>query len=213
MRGSILQPKQFKFFGSNVDGKAADDDQEDAGETMRMKFLPYKNCIENLTNSIVIKTEFDVVNVEWSNDGERFLVILMAEDEHYQLRQYCASSFDLLKTRNIRGDYVKCNKIIQNKLSSLLLLPYLLDGKFKVLIFDYDQEYFDLNLSEMLGFDEYNRPNDNFPYPHMDGCFLKDGTILMNLYRTQVMRMYIVKINPEKGTLTEQPWFEQFPDT
>lgn len=46
-----------------------------------------------------------------------------------------------------------------------------------------------MNVSEMLGIEEYNRPNDNFPFPHMDCCFLKDNKIFMNMFRTSTKKM------------------------
>lgn len=60
--GSLIESANFQFKESD-DGIAS-------------KFRPYKKIIENLTNSITIKTEYEVVSCEWSNDGDRFLVIV-----------------------------------------------------------------------------------------------------------------------------------------
>jgi len=100
-----------------------------------------------------------------------------------------------------------------NKYSTLFFAPYLKDGQFKVIIFDRDRELLDLNLNELLDIEEYTRPNDNFPYPHMDGCFFKDNTIFINLYRTQVKKMVMIKLDPFSGELKETPIEESFPDT
>ena len=63
--------------------------------------------MENLTNSVVINTEFDVVQVDWTFDGEQFMCLVKKSDEFFQIRQYCALSFTLLRTRDLTGDYIK----------------------------------------------------------------------------------------------------------
>lgn len=168
--GSMMESANFKF--------------KDKDEGISQKFKPYQKIIENLTNSITLKTNYDVINVDWTNDGERFLVVTKKEDEFYEILQICGMNFNTLWQRELEGDYIKVSKVIQNKMSSVFCAPYLKDGEFKVLIFNKETELHDINISQMLGINEYNRPNDNFPYPHMDCCFINDQTIFINLYRT-----------------------------
>jgi len=54
-------------------------------------------------------------------------------------------------------------------------------------------------LNDVLKIPEYTRPNDNFPYPMMDGCFIKDSIIFANVYRTTIRQMVVVKIDPFSG--------------
>lgn len=67
-----FEPSNFKF--------------EESEEGIIKKFSPYRTIIENLTSSITINTKYDVVSCDWTNDGERLLVVVMKEDEFYQIR-------------------------------------------------------------------------------------------------------------------------------
>lgn len=51
-------------------------------------------------------------------------------------------------------------------------LPYLSDGVFKLLVFNKYSVINDFNINDELEIDDQTRPNDNFPYPMMDGCFI-----------------------------------------
>lgn len=179
-------------------------------EGIAHNFRPYQSVVENLTNILVIKTEYDVVSCDWTGDGERFFVVVKKANEFFQIKQFCAFTLTLLFTRNLEGNYIKAQKMVQNKMFSLFCVCYLKDGQFNAVLFNKDWEIMDINLSKTLKLDEYNRPNDNFPYPHMDCCFLKDNTVFFNLYRTSCKTLTILKINPFTGEMVDQPWDYKF---
>lgn len=207
----VIQKKERKLRGAAIETANYDFSEHEDG--IGQKFAPYQSLIENLTNAIRINTEYDVISCDWTHDGERFIAILKKEDEFFQVRQYCAMTFQLLAQRNLEGDYIKAQKVVQNRTSSMFAVCYLMDGRFKVLTFTKEREVQDIDLSKKLGISEYTRPNDNFPYPHMDACFLKDGSLFVNLYRTYTKQMVMLKLNPETGETLDQPFDHQFPDT
>ena len=96
--GSMMESANFKF--------------KDKDEGISQKFKPYQKIIENLTNSITLKTNYDVINVDWTNDGERFLVVTKKEDEFYEIMQICGMNFNTLWQRELEGDYIKVSKVI-----------------------------------------------------------------------------------------------------
>lgn len=78
-------------------------------------------------------------------------------------------------------------------------MPYLKEGQFKAILFNDEEELFDINISEMLDIKEYNRPNDNFPFPHMDACFVTEERLFFNLYRTNLKQMVMSTFDVKTG--------------
>lgn len=69
--------------------------------------------------------------------------------------------------------YIKAQRIVQNHDGSYFCLPYLEDGQFKLCFFNKYKSLFHENVSKILGIEStYIRPNDNYPNPLIDACFV-----------------------------------------
>ena len=83
---------------------------------------------------------------------------------------------------NLEGEYIKAKEIIQNKNGDMFLCPYLNNGVFYLLIFDKEKVIKDLNVNDLVNsdqsyegeLDDRTRPNDNFPDPFINACFIKN---------------------------------------
>ena len=151
---------------------------DDVDEGIKVKFKPYSEIIENLTNSFIYSTKMghqdkdDVIDCELSKDAHTAIIILKNSDEYYKIHVVCSTTFKKQQEIKLRGEYIKAGKIIQNYNGSLFCVPYLRDGKFMLLVFDKKKKVNDVNLSSLMGRTDYIRPNDNLPYPMMDACFI-----------------------------------------
>lgn len=161
--------------------------------------MPYRNIIENLTDNIYLDTKHDIISCEWTHDNLQFMIVLKESDKCFIIQHYSSTDFGQLKSVRLEGNYIKCSKVLASKYGNLFVVPYLKDGQFKIYCYDKNHDIGDFNLSEMLDIKEYNRPNDNFPYPMMDCCFLKDNILWANVYRTSSRQMICLKINPLTG--------------
>jgi hypothetical protein len=108
-------------------------------------------------------------------------------------------------TRSLEGNYIKAAKVIQNSKGSMFCVCYLKDGQFKALILNKQTELHDINLSKLLKITDYIRPNDNFPYPMMECCFLKNNMLFINMFQTITTEMIMININPYTGEMIDKP--------
>lgn len=139
---------------------------------IRKKLQPYSEIMENFTHSYILQTDHDIIVCDLSFDSTRILVIMKENDECYIVNQYDADDFNMVFTHKIEGNYIKASKIIQNKYGRKFCVPYLKDGTFNLLIFNKTEVLDDFNINENLQLNNSTRPNDNFPYPMMDACFI-----------------------------------------
>lgn len=126
------------------------------------------------------------------------------------MHHYLSTTFDLIKTVTLEGDYVKVFKVVQNKHGTLFCVPFLLDGQFHVNCYSKSKDHFSINLNQLLKIKEYTRPNDNFPYPMMDACFIKDNILFVNIYRATIRQMMVIQIDSVTGKLVETPFTKDF---
>jgi len=97
------------------------------------------------------------------------------------------------------------NQIIQNEDGTIFCAPYLKDGIFNLLIFTSKGLIADYNINSALGLDNSTRPNDNFPHPMMDACFIKDNNLFINVFMTKGLNMYTMIFNFKKQRIAEKP--------
>lgn len=65
------------------------------------------------------------------------------------------------------------------------------NGVFKVLVFDKQQVLLDYNINEAIELDDKTRPNDNFPDPLVNACFVDDGDkIFINCFHSRELTMH-----------------------
>jgi len=72
----------------------------------------------------------------------------------------------------------------------MYLCPYLNNGVFNLLIFDKDKILNNLNINDLIGIDDKTRPNDNFPDPFMNSCFIDRGKVFINVFHSKLLCMY-----------------------
>jgi hypothetical protein len=101
-----------KMDGTCVKAKTNDFEFKEDEEGIRLKFKPYKEIIQNLTNMKLLETESDVVSCEMSNDSTRLLVVLKVSDEHFQVKQFCFKKFNCKFSYDLKADYIKAAKIL-----------------------------------------------------------------------------------------------------
>lgn len=138
----------------------------------------------------LLETEADVVSCDMSNDSSRLLVVLKDCDEHFQVKQFCTKKFSCKFSHDLRADYIKAAKVIQDRHGEMYCLPYLCDGNFKLLVFNKWQVITDFNINAELEIDDQTRPNDNFPYPMMDACFIQNQNLFVNVFHNSLHRVY-----------------------
>jgi hypothetical protein len=83
-----------------------------------VKFRPYAEIIENLTNSFIYSTKHghqdkdDVIECELSRDAETALIVLKNSDEYYKIHVVNSTTFRKHHEIKLRGEYVKAAKIL-----------------------------------------------------------------------------------------------------
>ena len=138
-----------------------------------------------------IETNFDIIFCSISNDSSTILLVLMEDDENYIIQQYRTDNLRMKFQHRLEGVYIKAKEIIQNKQGDLYLCPYLNNGVFKVLVFDKNQVLLDYNINEAIELDDKTRPNDNFPDPLVNACFVDDGDkIFINCFHSRELTMH-----------------------
>jgi hypothetical protein len=177
----------------------------DDDEGIKVKFRPYSEIIENLTNSYVVETPNDeeegekdlIIECMLSKDEHSLIIILKRSDEKYLLRVLCAGTFRKSLEIPLEGDYIKAAKIVQNFNGTVYCVPYLRNGKFWLLTFNTTKEIDNVNLSQKFGIAQYIRPNDNLEFPMMDACFVDsrniqgENLILSSRQRIEGERIYV----------------------
>ena len=134
-------------------------------EGIKQKFKPYRDIIQNLTNSFIIQTKHfdnfpsqdstkfdDVIDCALSKDSDSLVVLLKHSDELYKIRVFETNYFNLQLSINL-GDqqnertYIKAARIIQNYQGAMFCVPFLEDGLFKIQVFtkSKDMGRFDLS--------------------------------------------------------------------
>jgi hypothetical protein len=56
---------------------------DDFEKGIKQNFKPYSEVIDNFSNNLLIKTKYDIVNIEWTHDGSLLSVILKESDRHF----------------------------------------------------------------------------------------------------------------------------------
>lgn len=150
----------------------------DQDEGIKLKFKPYSEIIENLTNSFIVETNNPdgdsdlVIECMLTKDEHSLIVILKNSDELYLIRVLSAASFRQQLEIRLEGEYIKAANIVQNFNGSVFCVPYLKDGEFNVVTFTTRRLLDDVNLSKKLNYSIYIRPNDNLEFPMIDACFV-----------------------------------------
>lgn len=138
-----------------------------------------------------IETEFDIISCGISNDSSKILLVLQEDDENYIIQQNSTDDLKMNFTHRLEGVYIKAKEIIQNKDGSIFLCPYLNNGVFMLLIFDHEKVLLDYNINEAIGLDDKTRPNDNFPDPFVNACFVDDGDkIFINCFHSRELMLH-----------------------
>ena len=96
---------------------------------------------------------------------------------------------NIVFSHKIEGNYIKASTIIQNKNGNKFCIPYLKDGTFNLLIFNKNDVLDDFNINENLKLDNSTRPNDNFPFPMMDACFIQNEYLFVNIFMNKSRKM------------------------
>ena len=117
-------------------------------------------------------------------------MVTKASDEHYQVVQYNADSFEQTFCFDMKGEYVKANEVCQNSFGKMYCCPYLIDGVFNIVVFNKEQVVCQLNINQAIGLDNHARPNDNFPYPMIDASFIHSNIIFVSLYHNRSQQLY-----------------------
>lgn len=102
------------------------------------------------------------------------------------------------------------NKIVQNSSGSIFCVPYLKDGVFHLKIFSATHELSDYCINDAIGLDNQTRPNDNFPHPMMDACFIENNDIFINVFHSRQLKMYNMVYNFSKKRIIERPVMVEF---
>jgi hypothetical protein len=177
--------KISKLAQNNVSMKVGLEDLKGFSSGFRSKFAPYRELINNLTTRQLVQTEFDIIHCQVSNDSTRVLIVLKEDDENTLIQQY--DTEDLSKTfeERLSGEHIKAKEIKQNEDGDIFLCPYFSHGSFHVLIFDKLKVIRDYNINESIKVDTRTRPNDNFPDPFCNACFVGADNIFINIYHSK----------------------------
>jgi hypothetical protein len=114
-----------------------------------------------------------------SYDSSHLVVLLKHSNELYKIKVFETSYFNQqlsidLGDKDCPKKYIKAANIATNLDGNIFCVTYLEDGLFSVCIFEKSRHIKNVNISELIGIEKlYIRPNDNFPYPMMDACFVK----------------------------------------
>jgi len=117
------------------------------------------------------------------------------------VQQHNSESLAVTFSHKLEGHYIKAKEIVQNTEGDMFLCPYLNDGVFNLLIFDKKKVVKDLNIneftkglqqqgSEQVEIDDKTRPNDNFPDPFCNACFIDNTSVFINLYHSKTSCMW-----------------------
>jgi hypothetical protein len=61
---------------------------------------------------------------------------------------------------------------------------------FRLLIFNKRKVIDDFNINEAIGIDDKTRPNDNFPDPFVNACFVAEDKIFINVFHSKNLSMH-----------------------
>lgn len=113
------------------------------GGNIARKFMPYQEIIDNLTGHFDILTKADIIECLMSNDNKVLLLIIKDGENEESIKIVLLDTekdYEIITEWKIAGDYIKASKIIQSygsgEKEQNFALPYLLDGMFRVFIFN-----------------------------------------------------------------------------
>ena len=133
----------------------------------------------------IMNTEYEIISCIISQDSTRIISVMKASDEHYQIVQYRSDTYEQTFKFDMKGEYVKANKVTQNNFGKMFCCPYLVDGVFHILVFNKHKVIVDLDINKSIGIDNSSRPNDNFPYPMIDVSFIPSNILFVSLYHNR----------------------------
>jgi len=178
-------------YNSSDNGQVARiEDMKGFDEGFRSKFAPYKDIINNLTKIQHVDTDEDIIHISISHDSSVLLIVLVVDDEHCIIKQFCTDKIQIMFHHDLKGEYIKAKEVIQNSDASLFCCPYFDNGTFRLLVFDKDRVHRDFNINQAIKMDTKTRPNDNFQEPMMSACFVENDTIFVNIFHSKDLQMH-----------------------
>ena len=128
-----------------------------------------------------IYTQYDIISVIISYDSKFAITVLYSSQKLYYIRLYSLES-DETTEYQITGKYLKTHYVSQASDGSIFLLPYLDNGTFRLLVFNSEQEFINVNINEMLDIDNSTVPVNGIHDPIINACFIDDSLIFVNLF-------------------------------
>ena len=166
-------------------------------------FQNHADLFNNLTNTQLVKTQYDLVSVIITFDSSRVVTCTKNEDTHSIIKQYDLKDNNKLTfEEHYKGNYIKMKDVEQNSRGDYYCTVYMDDGRFRLRHFGKDSNqnvagcdpeiveqsnvniegnYFDINLNPLLNLNDYTIPVAGFSDPYITACFIDDDRIFANL--------------------------------
>lgn len=164
-----------------------------------MRFRNYKNYFTNLIKYRSVQTAFPLVSMMINYESTRAITVTKAADNRSILKMYSLADYEITfheELGNGPEDYIKVKEVEQNIAGNFFVVTYFNDGVFWLRTFGKErrteQEIADseINISELLGLDNYTMPCDDLPDPFITSCFVTDTKIFVALFHGYTQTHY-----------------------
>ena len=127
-----------------------------------------------------------------SYDSKLALAVLNLGDKQFLVRIFEVEGEDYTE-HAIEGTFIKAKELSQNEEGDTFCLPYFDSGVFLVLIFNKFDRLADINVNELLGFDNSSLPMNGILDPMITACFISPNQVFISfIHRIKQQHVYFV---------------------
>jgi hypothetical protein len=126
------------------------------------------------------------------------------DDSTFIVNQYSIENYETLNHLEIRGEFIKANKIEQNEAGNLFCVAYIDNGLWRFVVFNKNEVVTDFDVNTEFNIDNYTVPIMGFSQPFASCCFLSNNNIFFNFfYRPTKTHNHFV-FNPFKNKIVKE---------
>jgi len=173
------------------------------GETVSNKpnsrFKNFKELFNNLLKSSDVTTAYPVNSIIISYDSTKAVCVLKKNDREYYVEMYDLVTYEQTFKEKVGGgenQYIKLKEVEQNAKGTKFAITYFDDGLFRMRWFgktsrtEEEIAKEELDISKLLGLDNWTMAINGFPDPYIVCSFLDDDRIFVNLFYNPTLTHY-----------------------